>query len=91
MNTRDYFRPQISLKCPHVAVRTYLQKSPPSQIEASVDADALQASGGPYKAIGTLALVEGWMSTGLMGVVTVGHCMTDHCEVFYSSNGKQKH
>lgn len=48
MNTRDYFRPQVSLKSPHVAVRTYLQKSPPSQIEASVDTDALQASGGPY-------------------------------------------
>jgi len=48
MNTRDYFRQQVSLKSPHVAVRTYLQKSPPSQIEASVDTDALQANGGPY-------------------------------------------
>lgn len=66
MHTGDYFRPQVPLKCPHVAVRTDFQKSPPSQIESSVDTDALQASWGPYEAIGTLALVEGWMPAGFM-------------------------
>jgi len=80
MHTRDYFRSHISLESPHVAIITYLQKSSSSQIESSIDTDALQASCGPYKAIGALALVLRWMATGLAGVITVGHRVTDHCE-----------